>query len=44
MEKETILNEIISTQSLTDYDATDVLWATFTKVVGVTNLSVTSSR
>ena len=37
MEKETILTEIISTQSLPDYDATEVLWATFTKVVNLTN-------
>jgi hypothetical protein len=36
MEKEAILTEIISTQSLPDYEATDVLWATLTKVVNVT--------
>ena len=35
MEKETILTEIISTQSLPDYEAADVLWATLTKVVNV---------
>ncbi len=36
MEKETILTEIISTQSLPDYEAADVLWTTLTKVVNVT--------
>ena len=36
MEKETILTEIISTQSLSDYEAADVLWATLTKVVNIT--------
>ncbi len=33
MEKETILTEIISTQSLPDHEATGVLWATLTKVM-----------
>ena len=33
MEKEKILNEMISTQSLPVYEAADVLWATLTKVV-----------
>jgi len=33
MEKEKILTEIISTQSLPDYEASDVLWATLTTVV-----------
>ena len=33
MEKEKILTEIISTQSLSDYEAADVLWATLTTVV-----------
>ncbi|KHE91310.1 hypothetical protein S225a_04410 [Candidatus Brocadiaceae bacterium S225] len=32
-----MLNEIISTRSLPDYDATEVLWATFTTVVNLTN-------
>ncbi len=36
MEKETILNEIISTQSIPDYEASDVLWTTLTKFVNVT--------
>ncbi len=36
MEKETILTEIISTQSLPDYEAADVLWTTLTKVVNIT--------
>lgn len=36
MEKETILTEIISTQSLPDYEAADVLWTTLTNVVNVT--------
>ncbi len=36
MEKETILTEIISTQSLPDYEASDVLWTTLTKFVNVT--------
>ncbi len=36
MEKEKILSEIISTQSLPDYEAADVLWATLTKVVNLT--------
>ncbi|MGR3293700.1 MAG: hypothetical protein ACUZ9M_06780 [Candidatus Scalindua sp.] len=35
MEKETILTEIISTQSLPDYEAAGVLWTTLTKVVNV---------
>jgi hypothetical protein len=35
MEKETILTEIISTQSLPDYEAAYVLWTTLTKVVNV---------
>lgn len=35
MEKETILTEIISTQSLPDYEAADILWTTLTKVVNV---------
>ncbi len=36
MEKETILTEIISTQSLPDYEATDVLWTRLTKIVNLT--------
>jgi len=36
MEKETILNEIISTQSLPEYEAADILWTTLTKVVNLT--------
>ena len=36
MKKETILTKIISTQSLPDYEATDVLWTTLTKVVNAT--------
>ncbi len=36
MEKETILNKIISTQSLPDCEAADVLWTTLTTVVNVT--------
>ena len=36
MEKETILTEIISTQSLPDYEAANVLWTTLTKVVNIT--------
>jgi hypothetical protein len=36
MGKEEILNEIISTQSLPDYKAADVLWATITKAVNLT--------
>ncbi len=36
LSKEEILNEIISTQSLPDYEAADVLWATLTKVVNLT--------
>ncbi len=36
MEKDTILTDIISTQSLPDYEATDVLWNTLTAVVNVT--------
>ena len=36
MEKETILNEIISTQSLPDYEAAEILWTTLTKVVNLT--------
>ena len=36
MEKETILTDIISTQSLPDYEAVDVLWTTLTTVVNVT--------
>lgn len=35
MEKETVLTEIISTQSLPDYEAADVLWTTLTTVVNV---------
>jgi len=35
MDKETILTEIISTQSLHEHEATDVLWTTLTKVVKV---------
>jgi len=35
MEKEKILTEIISTQSLPDYEAADVLWTTFTTVVNI---------
>lgn len=33
MEKEQILSEIVSTQSLTDYEAVDALWVVLTKVV-----------
>ncbi len=33
MEKETVLTEIISTQSLPDYEAADVLWTMLIKVV-----------
>ncbi len=36
MEKETILNEIISTQSIPDYEAADILWMTLTNFVNVT--------
>ncbi len=36
MEKETILTEIISTQSLPDYEAAGVLWTMLTTVVNVT--------
>ncbi len=36
MEKDTILTKIISTQSLTDYEATNVLWTTLATVVNVT--------
>ena len=36
MEKEAILTDIISTQSLPDYEAADVLWTTLTTVVNVT--------
>jgi hypothetical protein len=36
MEKETILNEIISTQSLPDYEAAEVLWTRLTKIVNLT--------
>jgi hypothetical protein len=36
MEKEKILNEMISTQSLPDYEAADVLRATLIKVVNLT--------
>ncbi len=36
MEKDTILTDIISTQSLPDYEAADVLWNTLTTVVNVT--------
>ena len=36
MEKERILSEIIATQSLSDYEAADVLWDTLTKVVNLT--------
>jgi hypothetical protein len=35
MEREQILNEIISTQSLPDYKAFDAMWAALTKVVNV---------
>ena len=35
MEREQILNEIISTQSLPDYEAFDALWAAMTKVADV---------
>ncbi len=35
MEREQILNEIISTQSLPDYEAFDAQWAALTKVVSV---------
>ena len=35
MEREQILNEIISTQSLPDYEAFDAMWAALTKVVYV---------
>jgi hypothetical protein len=35
MEREQILNEIISTQSLPDYEAFDAMWAALTKVVNV---------
>jgi hypothetical protein len=35
MEKEKILTEIISTQSLPDYEAADILWATVTKAVNL---------
>ncbi len=34
-EREQILNEIISTQSLPDYEAFDAMWAALTKVVNV---------
>ena len=36
MEKEKILNEMISTQSLPDYEAAELLWTTLTKVVNLT--------
>jgi hypothetical protein len=36
MEKEEILTEIMSTQSLSDYEAIDVLWTTLAKVVDLT--------
>ena len=36
MEKEATLIEIISTQSLPDYEAADVLWTTLTRVVNIT--------
>ncbi len=36
METETILTEVISTQSLPDYEATTALWTTLTNVVNVT--------
>ena len=42
MEKETILNEIISTQSLPDYEAAEILWTTLTKVVNLTQEDVKS--
>jgi hypothetical protein len=35
MEKEKILTEMISTQSLPDYEAADVLWTTLTTVVNI---------
>ncbi len=41
MEKEKILTEMISTQSLPDYEASDVLWTTFTKVVNLTKKACT---
>ena len=36
MEKEELITEIISTQSLSDCEAADVLWTTLTKVVTIT--------
>jgi hypothetical protein len=36
MKKETILTKIISTQSLHDYEAADLLWTTLTELVNVT--------
>ncbi len=36
MEKEAILTEIISTQTLPDHEAADVLWTTLTRVVNIT--------
>ena len=36
MEKEATLTEIISTQSLPDHEAADVLWTTLTTVVNIT--------
>jgi hypothetical protein len=36
MKKETILTKIISTQSLPDYEAADLLWTTLTELVNVT--------
>ena len=36
MEKEETLTEIISTQSLPDHEAADVLWTTLTKIVNIT--------
>ena len=36
MEKETILTEIISTQSLSDYEATNILWTMLAVVINVT--------
>ena len=35
MEKEKILNEMISTQSLPDYEAAEALWTTLTTVVNI---------
>jgi hypothetical protein len=40
MEKETILTEIISTQSLSDYEATNILWTTLAVVINVAKETV----